>query len=112
MASYDASEGTCLEIARRFRVSLGMVKKLQQQRKNTGDIRDRHRFSGRKPMILEEHRQRMRQLLVKQPDMTLHELRDALALSCSLPAIHYVLADMDLTYKKRRSGPASRTGKT
>ena len=112
LVSYDAGEGTRQDIADRYRVSLGMVKKLLQQRKNTGDIQARHHFSGRKPMILEGHRQRMTQLLVKQPDMTLQELREALSLSCSLPAIHYVLADMDLTYKKRRSGPASRIGQT
>jgi len=111
LAAYDADEGTRQDIANRYRVSLGMVKKLLQQRKNTGDIQARHHFSGRKPLILEDHRRRMRQWLAKQPDMTLHELREALSLRCSLPAIHYVLADMDLTYKKRQSGPASRTGK-
>ena len=112
LESYDSDKGTRQDIADRYRVSLGMVKKLLQQRKNTGDIQSRHHFSGRKPMILEDHRQRIRECLRKQPDMTLHELRKALSLSCSLPAIHYVLADMNLTYKKRRSGPASRIAKT
>ena len=44
-----------------------------------------------------------------KPDMTLKELREALGLDCSLPAIHYALSDMDLTYKKRHSAPVSRT---
>lgn len=35
-----------------------------------------------------------------------------LALNCSVQAIHVVLARMGLTYKKRRSAPASRTGRT
>jgi len=112
LSSYDAGEGTRPDVARRYRVSLGMVKKLLQQRRQTGDIRNRHHFSGRKPIILGEHRRRMKQLLERRPDMTLAELREALALSCTLPAIHYVLVDMDLTYKKRRSGPASRTART
>ena len=111
LASYDAHEGSREDVAQRYRVSLGMVKKLLQQRKKTGNIQARHHFSGRKPMILEIHRQQMRQLLVQQPDMTLYELREAVALKCSLPAIHYVLAAMRLTYKKRHFGPASRTGK-
>jgi len=111
LASYDAREGSREDVAQRYRVSLGMVKKLLQQRKKTGNIQARHHFSGRKPMILETHRQQMRQLLVKQPDMTLYELREALSLNCSLPAIHYVLAAMRLTYKKRHFGPASRTVK-
>ena len=33
LASYDNEEGTRWEIAHRFRVSLGMVKKLLQQRR-------------------------------------------------------------------------------
>ena len=35
-------------VARRFRVSLGMVKKLLQQRRRTGDVRPQHHRSGRK----------------------------------------------------------------
>lgn len=112
LASYDAREGTREDVAGRYRVSLGMVKKLLQQRKRTGDLRPRHRFSGRKPLILDAHRRRMKQLLGKQPDMTLPELRTALGLACTLPAIHYALAAMNLTYKKRHSGPANKIGRT
>jgi transposase len=112
LASYDAHEGTREETANRYRVSLGMVKKLLQQRRKTGDIRPRHHYSGRKPKILDPHRRRMRDLLSRQPDMTLAELRQATALSCSLPAIHYALVAMNLTYKKRHFVPVSRTGRT
>ena len=38
LASYDQEEGTREEIAERYRVSLGMVKKLLQQRRHTGNI--------------------------------------------------------------------------
>ena len=53
----------------------------------------------------------MRELLGQKPDLTLKELRSAVALDCTLPAIHYALDRMGLTYKKRRSGPASKTGR-
>ena len=112
LTSYDAKEGTRQEIADRFRVSLGMVKKLLLQRRKTGDIRPLHKNAGRKPMITLVHRRQIKMLLNKQPDMTLVELRDVLGLNCSLPAIHYVLADMNLTFKKRHSGPVSRIAKT
>jgi transposase len=112
VACYDAGEGTRQDVAGRFRISLAMVKKLLRQRKRTGDLRPRHRFSGRKPIIVDEHRRQMRRLLGKQPDMTLGELRGALGLSCSLPAIHYALARMNLTYKKRHSAPASNSART
>jgi transposase len=112
LASYDAHAGTREETADGYRVSLGMVKKLLQQRRKTGDLRPRHHYSGRKPKILDRHRRRLRHLLSRQPDLTLAELRAATALSCSLPAIHYALAAMNLTYKKRPSRPVSRTGRT
>jgi len=109
--AYDAQEGTRDEIASRFRVSLGMVKKLLQQRRHTGDISPRHHFSGRKPKILPRHRDRMLALLTRKPDLTLAELRQAVRLKCTLPAIHYALVDMDMTYKKRRSAPASKAAR-
>ena len=109
LASYDHREGTRDQIAHRYGVSLGMVKKLLQQRRRTGDIAARHRFSGRKPMILPTHQGQMRRLLARKPDLTLKELRAAVELPCSLPAIHYVLQKMGLTYKKRHFEPASRT---
>ena len=108
--SYDNDEGTREEIARRFRVSLGMVKKLLQQRRRTGDIAPRHRYSGRKPMIVAIHRNQIRSLLTKKNDLTLKELRRATGLQCSLQAIHVVLGEMGLTYKKRHSEPPSKTG--
>jgi transposase len=112
VASYDNLEGTREEIADRYRVSLGMVKKLLQQRRRTGQIGARHAYSGRKPLILQAHENQMRSLLAQKPDMTLKELRAALDLDCSLPAIHYALSDLGLTYKKRHSAPASRTDRT
>lgn len=111
VTSYDDKEGTREEVALRYRVSLGMVKKLLQQRRRLGDIKAQHHRSGRKPMILPVHQQQMRKLLSKKPDMTLKELREAVGLSCSLTAIHYALKEIGLTYKKRLSGRASRTGR-
>ena len=109
LAAYDDGEGTRAEVARRFRVSLGMVKKLLQQRRRIGDLRPQHHRSGSKPRIVTHHQDRLRTLLAKKPDLTLKELRAATGLACTLPAIHYVLVRLGLTYKKRRSGPASRT---
>jgi transposase len=98
LASYDHQEGTREDVAERFRVSLGMVKKLLQQRRRTGDIAPRHRFSGRKPLILASHHRQMRALLAHKPDLTLKELRAAVALDGTLPAIYYVLKKLGLTY--------------
>jgi len=111
LTTYDKENGTREQVARRFRVSLGMVKKLIQQRRHTGEIGSRRHRCGRKPRILESHRSQMRAILKKKPDITLKELREAVALDCTLPAIHYVLEDMGLTYKKRLSMPANRSAR-
>lgn len=112
VAAYDGQEGTRDDIAQRFRVSLGMVKKLIQQRRHTGELGHRHHRAGRKPMLVAGHRQQMRSLLAQKPDLTLKELRAAMTLECSLQAIHVVLVKMGLTYKKRRSVPRSKTART
>lgn len=112
ISTCDRGEGTQEQVARRFGVSYGMVKKLLQQRRKTGCIKPRHHLAGRKKKIVAEHRIAMRKQLQRKPDMTLAELRDALGLECTLPAIHYVLVDMGLTSKKRRSAPPSKTVKT
>jgi transposase len=112
LACYDEGESTREEVAERFRVSLGMVKKLIQQRRHIGDISARHHRAGRKPVILESHRDQMSKLLAETPDMTLEELRIAVELDCTIQAIHIVLGKMGLTFKKRHSAPASKTDPT
>lgn len=112
VAAYDRQEGTRADLAKRFSVSLGLVAKLLHQRRRTGDIKARHRFSGRKPKLLPEHRRQLRAALAKKADATLQELRATLGVECTIQAIHYVLVDMGLTYKKRRSAPVSKAAQT
>jgi len=109
VSAYDKGEGTRDEVAQRFRVPLGMVKKLLQQRRKTGCIKARYHLAGGKKLIVAQHRIAIGKHLKRKPDMTLAELREALGLECTLPAIHYVLVDMGLTDKKdapcRRARP-------
>ncbi len=110
VAAYDEKEGTREEIAKRFRVSLGMVKKLLAQRSRTGDLRARYRYCGRKARLEPEHGRRMKELVAKEPDLTLEEIKQRLGLEYTVAAIHWVLTRMGLTYKKRRSMRPSKTG--
>lgn len=111
VSASDAGGSTRQDIADRFCVSLGMVKKLLRQRKLTGDIGARHYRSGRKPKITPAHKEELRRRVENCPDITLEELREAIGVSCSLPAIHYVLCKMNRSYKKRRSKLPSKTVK-
>jgi transposase len=115
LASYDAGKGTRQDMADRYDVSLGMVKKLLSQRKRTGDIASRYHVCGRKPYFTNELRLQIRELIRKRKDITLEEIRDTLDLNCSLPAIHYVLRDMNLSFKKnaaRQRARARRRGQS
>jgi transposase len=100
---YEAEEGTREEVARRFKVSLGMVKKLLSQWARTGDLRPRHRFSGRKARLLPAHGSALKELFAREPDATLAEMKARLALGCTVAAVHWAVKRLGLTYKKRRS---------
>ena len=115
LASYDAGKGTRQEIADRYDVSLGMVKKLLSRRRQTGDIGSWYTHCGRKPYLIEELRQQIKELVRTRKDITLEEIRESLNLTCTLPAIHYVLRDLNLTFKKnaaRQRARARRRGES
>jgi len=101
VGAYDAKEGTRVEVANRFKVSVGMVKKLLSQRAKTGELAARHRFSGRKARLMPLHGAQLKSLVAKQPDATLAEMKQRLGLSCTVAAIHLILTKLGLTYKKR-----------
>lgn len=105
VAAYDRGDVTRLQVAQRYEVSESMVKKLLKQRVKCGDIGPRHSNSGRKPTIQPAHEKQLRSLVKGQPDLTLEELRDALALDVTPQAIHYALERMGLPLKK--DAPAS-----
>jgi transposase len=107
--TYDEGKWTQEEVAKRFRVSLGMVKKLLLQRSRTGQIEARHRYSGRKARLLPERGQQLKALVAKEPDLTLAQIKERLGLDYTVGAIHWVLGKLDLTYKKRRSMRPNRT---
>lgn len=97
----DNEQGTRVEVAPRCRVALGMVKKLLQQRRRTGDLGPRPPLAGRKPMIVAAHRGPIRSLLDKRNELTWKALRQAVGRQCSLQALPVVLGKMGRTYKKR-----------
>lgn len=112
LKAYDGQDSTRDQVARRFDVSVGMVKKLLSQRQRLGDIRPQHHRCGRKPLFDAGCCRRLQNLVAARPDATLQELHEALGVDCTLVAIHYVLIRLGLTYKKRHSMPASKGART
>lgn len=110
--AYDEQQGTREELAKRFLVSLGMVKKLLQQRRKTKELGHRHRYSGRKAKVLPEYQDKLKKLVADQPDLTLAQIKTKLAMTCTIQAVHYALNALGLTYKKRRSTLPSKVART
>lgn len=100
--------------AERFAVSPSAVIKLMQRRRATGSI-EPGQMGGWKDYALAEHEALVRALIAAQPDMTLEELRDALAqegIRVGRSSVDRFLRARKLTLKKSRSMPQSRTGRT
>ena len=107
LEAYAHGEVTLEQLAERFRVSYGYVKKLRrQQLRHQKMERVRHQ-PGRKPKFTEAIRERLRGWLKQQPDLTLAELQEKLLehnqLRVSQPALWVVLRrKMGLRLKKSR----------
>jgi len=112
LKAYDRQGSTRDEVARRFNVSVGMVKKLLSQRQRLGDIRPQYHRCGRKPLFDAACCCRLRDLVRARPEATLQKLHGALGVDCTLVAIHYLLIRLGLSHKIRHSMPASKTART
>jgi len=111
--AYDAKEGTREEIARRFGVSLGLVKKLLQQRRATGSISPLPR-PGRPAAFRGGNLDALDRFVQKQADATLEAIRVHFAntVDCSIVAIHNALKRLGYRFKKSRYERLSKNGPT
>lgn len=112
LAACDRHDSTRQHVADRFGVSLAFVKKLLGQRKRLGIVDNLYFRVGRKQAVSEEKRERMREHVRLHPGATLAEIASACRLSCTIATVDNTLRRMGLTYKKRRCGLPSRTGRT
>jgi len=116
LEAYAQGEGSEPQLAQRFRVSLGFVKKIRRQQLRTGKMERVPHRPGRKPQFTEAIRQQLRSWLKQQPDLTLAELQEKLhqqaRLLVSQPSLWVVLRQkMGLRLKKSRSTPKSKTAR-
>ncbi len=107
LADCDAGQST-KPVAEKYGVSRTWVRSLKQRRRETGEIAPR-KGGGRKRKI---DRARVADLVRADPDATLAELRERLAIRCALSSLWNVLRELKLTFKKSRCGPRNRTGPT
>ena len=111
---FMALGGSARSAATRFDVSVSSASRWAQRWRAEGHARPRA-MGGNRRSRLSEHRARVLQLIAQQPDMTLQEIRSALAASCGitvgLSTVHRVLAAHKVTLKKRPYMRPSRTAR-
>ena len=101
---FMALGGSARAAAMRFDVSVSSAIRWAQRWRAEGHARPRA-MGGDRRSRLGEHRARVLQLVARQPDLTLQEIRGALAASCGitvgLSTVHRFLGAHSLTRKKR-----------
>jgi transposase len=109
-AAYDEC-GSSIEVAELFGCSESWVRRLVQRREATGGSLEP--LTPKRPdtrKLDEDDLARLRELIAQQPDLTLGELAAALGDKASVPTVWRATQRLDLSLKKRRSTPPSRTG--
>lgn len=108
LADCDAGLKT-KEVAAKYKVSASWVRRLKQQRRETGTIAPLPRSGGRPAIIVGKREERLRAFLERYPDATLTELHGRLRLKCCVATVHNAAVAMGFSFKKSRSMPASET---
>jgi transposase len=111
LAACDGGMGTA-EAAETFSVSPSWVRRLKQRRREAGQVAPRVRGrTGPAPTLL-EHRDRLAALVKAAPGLSPAEYRDRLGVAAAPLTVWRALRALGLTFKKKSSGPPSRTGRT
>jgi transposase len=111
---FMALGGSARAAATRFEVSISSALRWAQRWRSEGHARPRA-MGGDRRSRLGEHGTRVLQLVAQQPDLTLQEIRSALAAShgitVGLSTVHRFLRAHNLTLKKRPCTRPSRTAR-
>ena len=94
-------DGTLGQIARRFLVSVSFITRLLQRHRSTRSLEPRAHGGGNPAVLSPKDLEQLRELVQKQPDATLEELRQRLGVSCSLMTISRPLRKLRLPRKKK-----------
>lgn len=89
------------EVAKYFSVNKSTVYRLVERRDQTGGYETRTNLRGRKPVLSEEQRQAIIQLVREEPDITINEMIERLHLNVCDETVRRVLVKEGYTYKKK-----------
>jgi len=107
LAAYETTNATYEEVAARFGVSVGFVRKLRELHKETGGITRRPHGGGMPRKLSPDDEKAIRRWCEVQPDLTLKEYQERLhterGVEVSTMTLSRVLREMGLTRKKSPS---------
>lgn len=108
--AHNSGQGNQQQIAARFGVCRQTVANLLALFRETGSIEPKPHGGGHPAAFQGETLQQLRELVDKQPDATLQELRDLTGVSCTVVAVHGTLKRLKLPLKKSRFAPKNNSG--
>jgi transposase len=100
--AYDKGEGTQVELAQRFGISVRWLQKLLAQRRQSDSIAPLPWNGGRRQKVAGDKVPRLLDAVAKAPDASLAELRDACDIDGSAMCVFRALRRLRITRKKRR----------
>ena len=109
--AYDAC-GSSAQVAKQYRCSESWVRSLIKRRREFGTLDPIIRTPPDNHKLKDADMKQLAKLIAQQPDMTLGELADALDNKVSVPTVHRATKKLGLSFKKSRSSPANKTGRT
>jgi transposase len=101
LETIQRGDGSLRQIARRFLVSVSFITRLLQLHRSTGSLEPRPHGGGNPAVLSPKNLEQLRELVQKQPDATLEELRQRLGVSCSLMTLSRALRKLGLPRKKK-----------
>ncbi len=99
-------------IAERLEVSYEVVKKLKKQWKELGTLEPQTHVCGRKRILSEAQQNRLIEMVMHNPSLTLREMREKLGVKCSDVTIWNELRRNGFTHKKSSFGRVSASALT
>ena len=98
--AYEKSHNAT-EVARNFSVSRGTVYEYVNRKKNNQSLEVKTSQRGRKPKLTQKNLEDIKNAINKQPDITIHEITETLALPVSDETVRREVVKMGFVYKKK-----------
>lgn len=112
LRAVDEGRDTREGIAQTFGVTSRWIRKLVNRRRETGSIAALPHGGGWEPKFTPERLERLKQLVEKNRDATLEELRKSSRVPCCQMTVSRALQQLGYTRKKRHSAPVNKIDPT